>query len=764
MKLDLNDPRLTAFALGELDEADRAIIEQELRTSDAARQAIEEIRQTAGLLKESLKQESKPILSEEQRSAIEQRLQGGRTGKRFSARQLYKVGALAAAASLFVVIYFNRSGRESSLDNFFDADRNNRSIGRAVSPPSPTNAVASPTHSGTTQQPRRVAEPSHQQASRSQLAQNESVAMISTPPASPIAPGKATGTVGGIQVGEVAQGGRVAGSSTFAQLSPPSASLSSLGGTINSQVSQLNVHARTAERFLRRNLRQDQGSAAKKWIEERESSTLSGLDDKQRYRQDFNTEAYDRVVDNSFLQATQNPLSTFSIDVDTAAYANLRRFLTGGMRPPKDAVRIEELVNYFAYDYLDPSGKDPFSTQVDVAQAPWNLEHRLVRIGLKGREIAQDKRPPSNLVFLIDVSGSMQPANKLPLIKRSLPLLVEQLKENDRVAIVVYAGASGLVLPSTSCDQKAKILAALENLEAGGSTNGGAGIQLAYDTAVANFIKGGTNRVILATDGDFNIGLTNQGDLVRLIEERAKGGVFLSVLGFGMGNLKDSTLEKLADKGNGNYAYVDTLQEARRVLVEQMGATLITIAKDVKIQVEFNPATVGAYRLIGYENRLLRAEDFNDDTKDAGEVGAGHTVTALYEVVPAGKEGNLPGVDALKYQKPVQVAPESKSGELLTVKLRYKEPEGETSKLLQLAVSDRKTAWTAASRDFKFASAVAAFGMILRDSPYKGNATFGSVLELATEGKGADKGGYRAEFIELVRKAQDVVEGRKITN
>jgi len=488
------------------------------------------------------------------------------------------------------------------------------------------------------------------------------------------------------------------------------------------------------------------------------------LRDKGSYRQNFNTEAYDRVVDNPFLRATQNPLSTFSIDVDTAAYGNLRRFLSSGALPPKDAVRIEEMVNYFAYDYEGPKNKDPFSAQVEVASAPWKPEHRLVKIGLQGREIAQDKRPPSNLVFLIDVSGSMQPPNKLPLIKRGLPLLVEKLTENDRVAIVVYAGASGLALPSTSCDHKAKILAALENLEAGGSTNGGAGIQLAYDTAIANFIKGGTNRVILATDGDFNVGVTNQGELTRLIEEKAKSGVFLSVLGFGMGNYKDSTLEKLADKGNGNYAYVDSLQEARKVLVEEMGGTLITIAKDVKIQVEFNPALVGAYRLIGYENRILRAEDFNDDTKDAGEIGAGHTVTALYEVVPAGKEGALPGIDALKYQKPIEAARESKSGELLTLKLRYKEPDAETSKLLQFPVSDSGTGWAQASRDFKFASAVAALGMILRDSPYKGNATVGSVLELAAAGKGEDKQGYRAEFIELVRMVRGLVEGRKVTD
>ena len=505
-------------------------------------------------------------------------------------------------------------------------------------------------------------------------------------------------------------------------------------------------------------------------VQSQESEELNTLGDKearrwlQKNRQNFNTEAYDRVVDNPFLRAIQNPLSTFSIDVDTAAYANLRRFLSSGAVPPKDSVRIEEMVNYFSYSYSPPKNSDPFSAQVEVASAPWKPEHRLVKVGLKGREIAQDKRPPSNLVFLIDVSGSMQPPNKLPLIKRGLPLLVEKLTENDRVAIVVYAGASGLVLPSTTCDHKAKILAALENLEAGGSTNGGSGIQLAYDTAIANFIKGGTNRVILATDGDFNVGVTNQGELTRLIEEKAKSGVFLSVLGFGMGNYKDSTLEKLADKGNGNYAYVDSLQEARKVLVEEMGGTLITIAKDVKIQVEFNPALVGAYRLIGYENRILRAEDFNDDTKDAGEIGAGHTVTALYEVVPAGKEGALPGIDALKYQKPVEATRESKSGELLTLKLRYKEPDGATSKLMQVAVTDRGIAWAQASRDFKFASAVAALGMILRDSPYKANATLGSVLELAEAGKGEDKQGYRAEFIELVRTARGSVEGRKVTD
>ena len=404
---------------------------------------------------------------------------------------------------------------------------------------------------------------------------------------------------------------------------------------------------------------------------------------------DFNTEAYDRIEDNRFLEVSNNPLSTFSIDVDTASYANVRRFLQRGTLPPKDAVRIEEMLNYFSYDYPVPSGEGPFSASVEVAQAPWALEHRLVRIGLKGKEVAMKNRPSSNLVFLLDVSGSMQPSNKLPLLKKAMRLLVDRLGEKDRVAIVVYAGASGLVLPSTSADQKERILAALENLEAGGSTNGGSGIRLAYQTAVSHFISGGINRVILATDGDFNVGTTNQGDLTRLIEDNARSGVFLTVLGFGMGNYKDSTLEKLADMGNGNYAYIDNINEARKVLVDEINSTLITIAKDVKIQIEFNPLQVSAYRLIGYENRLLRQEDFNDDTKDAGEIGAGHTVTVFYEIVPAGRGLSIPGVDPLKYQTPMGTTEVAQSGELLTLKLRYKQPDGQTSRLPGVSRSRR---------------------------------------------------------------------------
>jgi len=477
---------------------------------------------------------------------------------------------------------------------------------------------------------------------------------------------------------------------------------------------------------------------------------------------EFNTAVYDHIVENPFLDAKTNPLSTFSIDVDTASYSNVRRFINQDSLPPKDAVRIEEMINYFTYDYPQPTDGKPFAVHFDLGSCPWEPSHRLVRIGLKGREVATDKRGPSNLVFLLDVSGSMEPAERLPLVKQAMRLLVEKLTESDRIAIVVYAGASGVALPPMNGANKEQIFQALENLQAGGSTNGAEGIQLAYKIAADNFIKGGVNRVILATDGDFNVGVTNQGDLIRLIEEKAKSGVFLSVLGVGTDNLKDSTMQKLADKGNGNYAYLDSLDEARKVLVQQINGTLMTIAKDVKIQVEFNPARVASYRLIGYEKRMLRKEDFNNDKVDAGEIGAGHTVTALYEVVPVGATANpaasAPPVDLLKYSANSETSTSS-SGEMLTVKLRYKQPDGDKSELIERAVTDSNAAFERASPDFKFAAAVAEFGMILRDSEHKGNGTLGAVLEWAQAGKGTDANGYRAGFIELVRKAQVLKRG-----
>ncbi len=476
----------------------------------------------------------------------------------------------------------------------------------------------------------------------------------------------------------------------------------------------------------------------------------------------FNTEAYDKIDDNPFLGVRGNPRSTFSIDVDRASYSNVRRFISYGQRPPKDAVRIEELVNYFSYDYPAPTGNVPFAVTTDVASAPWNPAHRLVRIGLQGRKMALGDLPPSNLVFLIDVSGSMQSEDKLPLLKSAFRLLVNQLRPEDHVAIVVYAGAAGLVLPSTPGNEKRRILDAIDSLEAGGSTAGGAGLRLAYDVAKENRIEGGINRVILATDGDFNVGVSSDAEMVRLIEEKREQGTSLTVLGFGTGNLKDSKMEKLADHGNGHYAYVDSFNEARKVFVREIGGTLATIAKDVKVQVEFNPARVASYRLIGYENRVLRDEDFNDDRKDAGDLGAGHSVTALYEVVPVGAPDadSVRKGDPLRYQSTDVRSTAAGKDELLYVKLRYKEPEGGASKLLTHVVPDRVAE---PSADFRFAAAVAEFGMLLRDSPYKGKATFDQALSLAESGRGADESGDRGELISLVKSMQRIAAGETVS-
>lgn len=466
----------------------------------------------------------------------------------------------------------------------------------------------------------------------------------------------------------------------------------------------------------------------------------------------FNTEQYDHIPENDFHATTDSPLSTFSIDVDPASYANVRRFINSGNLPPVDAVRIEEMINYFSYDYPEPKNNEPFSIITEHSTCPWNKDHQLVSIALQAKKIPMSQLPPSNLVFLLDVSGSMNSEDKLPLLKKSIGLLTNQLRSTDKVAIVVYAGNAGLVLPSTSGNDKATILQALDQLSAGGSTAGGAGIQLAYKIALENFIPNGNNRVILATDGDFNVGVSSDGELVRIIEEKRTTGIFLTVLGFGTGNLKDSRMEKLADKGNGNYAYIDNIMEANKVLVKEAGGTLFTLAKDVKLQIEFNPQHVKAYKLIGYENRILQHRDFNDDKKDAGDLGSGHTVTALYEIVPAGSGDEFSKVDPLKYQ-PAQKLNTS-NDEMLTVKFRYKDPQSETSKLITRVLAAKKvSSFENSSMNLRFAAAVAGFGLILRDSEHKGNADFKMVTSLARSAKGTDHSGDRAAFIQMVETA-----------
>lgn len=726
MSVNLNDPKLTAYALGELDGPELREMEELVNKSEEARKYVQEVRQTAEMLQSELKSEPQPSLDDAQRAKVIGR------ADRSSWSLWWKpaIGFAVAAVATFVVVLPRVQQKVSDELEGLTAP-----IGMSA----PAANTGAPVNNQTAAQD-STKDPAQTQGGT---------------PAARTAPVKALND----------------------QTPAADAAAYSGGGELSESMAEAEIAAPKAQSLAAYGARKESAGKGSSGFAGVGRGRIGGMEAKKRmapsapglYRPEpadesdtnFNTDSFSHIQEADFLRVSDQPLSTFSIDVDTASYSILRRFINAGTLPPPDAVRIEELVNYFPYDYAAPTDGKPFSVRVDQAIAPWNKSHSIVRIGLKGKDIDLRKKPKSNLVFLIDVSGSMNEEDKLPLLKTSLRQLIDKLDDNDRVAMVVYAGSSGLVLPSTS--NKTEILAALEKLESGGSTNGGQGIELAYKTAAANFIEGGTNRVILATDGDFNVGTTSEGDLVRMIEEKAKSKIFLSVLGFGSGNLKDSTMEKLANKGNGNYAYIDTAQEAKKALVENLGGTLITIAKDVKIQVEFNPKFVAGYRLIGYENRTLAKEDFNNDAKDAGEIGAGHTVTALYEIIPAGGDLPTPQVDALKYQQPKKLekaTPEAQvndSKELLTVKLRYKEPTGDKSALLEVPVA-AQSELKLAKDDLAFASSVAMFGMLLRDSKYKAEATFDKVQALAKEGTSGKyrNDPYRKEFMELVKKAKDL--------
>jgi len=753
-----DDPRLTAYALGEMEPAERAEFELWLRQQPQAQKAVEEIRATAAMLGDVLAEEPATVAEKSVPPIEAAAIIPGRDPLKFDGGPLvdeyrrkrskllqfpalyYMTASLAAAC--FAVMFF------TSVEYDAKEKKHYLEMNEAMA-----NAMRDKAASA------EVARRSELESRAAEVqAQRPAVtfAMPSTPPPPPE-------PIDAVQVASTSES-RSAGEGNEAIKLEPFA----VTGASPAFAGAQSAPAPTTYGYVADNRPAAARLASPLAAKRAPLSVSGGLVMPQS--EPSNTESYAHTEENPFLTVAQNPLSTFSVDVDTASYANVRRFLLQKHLPPKGAVRIEELVNYFPYRYAPPTDHTPFAAHLEVASAPWAPEHRLVRIGLKGREVSDAARPKANLVFLLDVSGSMNAPNKLPLVKQSMRMMLEKLRADDRVAIVVYAGASGLALPSTPVREKAKIISAIDQLQAEGSTNGAAGIQLAYDIAKANFVTSGVNRVVLATDGDFNVGVSDESELTGLIQEKAKSGVFLSVLGFGMGNYKDSTLEQLADKGNGNYAYIDSLAEAKKTLVEQAGGTLVTIAKDVKLQVEFNPAVAQAYRLIGYENRLLRKEDFNNDKVDAGEIGAGHTVTALYEVIPVGVPMPEAGsVDALKYQKTAPVGgPRAEdgarkgiapaSGELLTLKIRYKEPAGDVSTKLEFPLRDTGKAFADASADFKFAAAVAAFGMRLKDSPHRGEASFATITEWAREGTGDDTGGYRAEFTQLVSEAATLAE------
>jgi Ca-activated chloride channel homolog len=793
MICDPNDPRLTAFVLGELDADKRAAVERLVSESPECRQALDEIRTTAQWLTQHLHEEQLTHIAAAtvNHQMIEQTL-GQPVVPRSPWWRRTRYQLVGLAALLLVGVTMSMLSIVSTA-GFRRGNANKVAVlpRQGVRPISPRAFALAPDSKIDPSKQESVAGEPDADYKGYQVAVNtpEPSAGASTVPAMDNSTQERLGVEGG-RAENFAERGTLSRS----QLQPSTAQ--SAGGIAgrrvgpraaanNNMVQNNNIQqAQDAPRFAFRAARSEKlGELADKKLERglaaqsapapmgAEVSSKPGALPALSTRRTANdaepeqriaAEAYSPIIDNPFEAVATAPQSTFSIDVDTASYSNIRRFLNQNQLPPRDAVRIEEMLNYFPYHDAPPAATsdDPFAIHIEVAGCPWNSQHRLARIGLAATPIDQSKRPPSNLVFLVDVSGSMDEPNKLPLVQWGLQRLVEQLGENDRVAMVVYAAASGLVLPSTSCQHKSEVMSAIDRLQAGGSTNGGAGIQLAYDVATQHFVKNGTNRVILATDGDFNVGITDQNKLVELIEAKAKSGIFLSVLGFGMGNIKDATLEKIADKGNGHYAYIDSQREAYKTLVEEMGSTLVTVAKDVKIQVEFNAARVAQYRLIGYENRRMANKDFNDDTKDAGEIGAGHHVTAFYELVPPQDQflvAKLAKARSLEAKQAAGTADPS-----FTVRLRYKKPNEDSSRLFERSVVDRNLDFGRASDDLKFAAAIAGFGMLLRDSPHKGSLTYDGVIEIAQPTIAGDAYGYHGEAVELVRKAKalSTVTGR----
>ncbi len=792
-----DDPKLTAYALGELDADERAAIETALRDDPAARAIIDATRAFGAQLETALATEASPT--------TQPALSGPAAIPRSVRSNLFRfprlyfvIGGLAAACFALLVVWNDRStdrrepmsrpragcaqetsaAREQAIRDALSA---HSKVQRPAITESSREAAAAPVPLVST--PASAPAPAVTMAASPSSSPAVNIAPISSTPVPPLALKPA-------MLSSEQSFKDALAAQPPASLPPPPDHIDpfagdnpSFGGFTRSAEVTLGATTSTnrATSTLAGTRLPDFGEG--KW---QAASRVGGTDGRKlgeinvvrgRIPHTADSESYAYRPENNFVSAATDPVSTFSADVDTASYANVRRFIQNGQHPPVDAVRIEELLNSFTYHYPPPnliegaahnpkddSWEPPINASLEIAEAPWATSHRLVRIGLKARDVSVTERGAANLVFLLDVSGSMAEPNKLPLVKDSMHRLLGRLRPDDHVAIVTYAGETGLALASTPVAKASEIEAALDRLQAEGSTNGGMGIQLAYDVAKAHFVAGGVNRVILCTDGDFNVGLTSEGDLVRLIKAKARSGVFLTVLGFGMGNYKDAMLQKLADAGNGNYGYIDTSAEAQKLLVEGLSGTLVTVAKDVKLRVEFNPARVARYRLIGYEKRALARSDFNNDRVDAGEMGAGHSVTALYEIVPAGAADaagpDNPPAEPMRYGPPPggwntdpnHVA--AVSDELLTLKIRYKEPSGDVSRKLEFPLIDRGAKFAAASADFKFAAAVAGFGLILRDSPYKGTATLTDVANWANAGIADDPGGHRSEFVDLVKQTE----------